>query len=161
MKAGKTFAASINPREARAAVVKHLRRLNSAVNITQFSAQLYEQEMVETLVEMVRNEATAPSLRRQCAIDVLTFARGAVRPWVHMGETVNPQAEGTSGLNATVGEEIEAAKNTARLHAQLDLYIAQNKPPSEWPEDVRTIAGEMLTYYDTEDGIIDVKATKG
>jgi len=159
MRAGKTLAASINPKEARAAVVKHLKRLNSAVNVTQFTAQLHERDMIELLVDMAENVTMPPSIRRQCAIDVLTFARGQPRPWIHDGETVDPNMPGTSGLGATVGQEIEAARQTAKLHQQLAMLSASNVHPRDWPEEVRQIAGDMVAFYEQEDGIVDVKAT--
>lgn len=132
-------------------MVKHLRRLQNATNGVQFVAQLHEREAVELLVEFMHDPLLPVTLRRQCAIDVTQLARGAVRPWVHTGETINPEAEGTAGLGATVRQEIEAAQNTATLHHQLNMLTAANVHPRDWPADVRAVAADMVAYYAADD----------
>lgn len=158
MKAGKT-ALTIDPRKARDAVKKHLMRLQNATNGVQFTAQLHEVEMTELLVEMARNPIMPPGLRRQCALDVLNYARGAPKVWLHDGETIEPGAPGGAGLGATISQEIDAAKQTARLHEQLALLTASNVHPSMWPPEVRAVAADMVAFYDAEEGIVDVKAS--
>jgi hypothetical protein len=37
----------LTPSQARAAVTRHLQRLNNSCNVTQFTAQLHEKDMVE------------------------------------------------------------------------------------------------------------------
>lgn len=151
--------AVVDPKMARAAVKKHLQRLQNATNGVQFTAQLNEVEMTELLVDLARNPEMPPSLRRQCALDVLAYARGQPKTWLHDGETIDSAAAGAAGMGATIGQELEAARQTAKLHEQLALLTAANVHPRDWPEDVRSIAGEMIAFYDAEEGVIDAKVS--
>jgi hypothetical protein len=149
----KTLAATLNASQARSAVTRHLQKLNSSCNVTQFTAQLHEKDMVELLASFAQDTSGAipPALRRQCAIDVLTFARGQPRPWLHDGLTVDPNSPGQSGFNATVAEEIAAAKLTADLYRQLNDLTARNIHPRDWPENIRAISTDIVAYYEAEE----------
>lgn len=150
--------AVVDPKMARDAVKKHLARLQSANNATQFTAQRHEEAMVTLLVDMAEDPLMPPALRRACANDVLVYARGQPKAWLHNGETINPALPGSSGISgATIGDEIEAARQTARLHEQLALLTASNTHPRDWPDDVRAIATDIVRFYDAEEGVIEGK----
>jgi hypothetical protein len=137
----------IDPKKAREAIARHFQALmqKSGVNVTQFKAQIYEEEMVDMLAGFARDMTQPTSLRRQCAIDIITYARGLPKPWIHVGDTVNPEAEGKVG--ETVGQEINAARLTANIYQQLDELVRRGVHPDSWPADVRQAAGEALAYY--------------
>lgn len=113
--------------------------------------------MTEILIEFARDVELPAQFRRQCAMDVLEYARGKPKLWLHDGETIDPAAAGAAGLGATIGQEIDAAKQTARLHEQLARLTAQNIHPRDWPEDVRKVAMDMVAFYDEADNVIDAK----
>src|ERR1700761_6523858 len=128
---------AIEPSAARLAIAKHLKSLTDmrSVNMAQVRAQVHEEECIETLVEFMRNEALPPTFRRDCAIDIVKFARGAIRVWAHAGETIDAEEVGESGN--TVGEEISAARNTAALYEQFNQLVMKGIHPDNWPERVR------------------------
>lgn len=146
---------TLDPSAARIAIAKHLSNLTQlhSVNMAQFRAQVHEEEMVQTLVEFVRDEEMPAPFRRQCAIDVVTFARGGIRVWAHAGETINPNTQGESGN--TVGDEITAARNTTALYEKFDKLVAAGVHPDDWPDDVRQIAGELIDHYTAVGTVID------
>ena len=119
--------------------------------MTQVTAQAHETRMVEILANMAENEDLPAPVRIQAAVHVVTFARGQPKVWINKGETPDTAADGASGLG-TVGQEIEAARNTARLHRQLNALTARNIHPREWPADVVEIAGDMVAYYADDEG---------
>jgi hypothetical protein len=136
----------LSPEDTRKAVKRHLYRLmtDGGVNLAQFKAQQHEEKMVQILVDFAMDDISGDTLshrefRAKCARDVLLYARGPVTPWIHSGQTINPQAIGPSG--ATVGAEIEAARQDAAMLAELDAYA--NVPYSSWPEELRDRVGEM------------------
>jgi len=151
MARAKALELTYTPTQVRTAITKHLKRLNDSTNKVQFQAQLYEVEMIDLLADFARTEDYPLSLRRQCALDVLNYARGQPKTWLHDGQTVDPQAQGNSGLGATVIQEIEAAKATADLHAKVAQLTAANVHPSEWDEEVRSVAGDIVEYYENTD----------
>jgi hypothetical protein len=131
---------------------KHFDRLMNAegVNLAVYEAQLVEQDMVKVLANMARDTTgyTSPSLRRQCAMDVITIARGAIKVWAHDGATVNPNA--TTATGQTVGDLIEAAQTTSQLAQELDRLTREKIPPAEWPPEVREMVGEAITYFEVQ-----------
>jgi hypothetical protein len=135
---------TMTPQEIRQQAAKHFRKLSAAsgVNLAQFKAQASEEAMVDLLVGFAHDISVATSLRRQCALDVITIARGPQSPWYHDGKTIDPQAIGETGK--TVGHEIEEARKTSALYTQLDELIRSNTDPRLWPDSVRVLAGEML-----------------
>jgi hypothetical protein len=141
---GRRSVSSMSPKEIREQAAKHFRKLVSAAgtNLVQFRAQIHEEEMVELLVGFTRDISLSPTLRRQCALDVIQLARGPQAPWYHDGQTINPHAMGETGN--TVQQEIEEARKTSNLFTKLDEMIRSNTHPSTWPEEVRIAAGEML-----------------
>jgi hypothetical protein len=52
---------------------------------------------------------------------------------------------------ATIGQEIAAARLSADLYKELDRLVRQRVPASEWPEQVRAIAGDMIAFYSDGD----------
>jgi len=148
-KAGKTSV--FDPRDARAAIKKHLQRLQNSSNGVQFEAQRHEVDMVNLLVDLAQDESNPATLRRQCALDVVTLARGVPKPWLHTGEDLNADTPGNAGLGATVGQELEAAKQTSALDEQLAQLTARNVHPRDWPENVRSVAADMIAYYENEE----------
>lgn len=149
--------AVVDPKMARDAVKKHLQRLQNSSNGVQFEAQLHERDMVTLLVDMAQDADMPPAIRRACANDVLVYARGQPKTWLHDGETINPALPGAAGLGATIGQELDAARQTARLHEQLALLTASNTHPRDWPEEVRSIATDIVKFYDAEEGVIEGK----
>ena len=148
--------------EARKAVARHFRRLTNqvGVNLAQFRAQLHEEEMVELLVGLARGKAVDQkgeaidvpvSVRRQCMIDVLTFARGPIRPWLHDGETIDPSMPAPGG--GTMGDAITATRATADTIEEMADLVARQVPPSAWPDHVREAAAASALYSElvTED----------
>ena len=114
-----------------------------------FRAQLHEEEAVQVLIDMYRDPETAPGLRRQCALDVVSIARGPMAPWAHNGATIVED-----GINPNTGlkiaDEIDAQRRLSELHQQLDELVRQNVPADKWPEDVRVMAGDLIGYLDIE-----------
>jgi hypothetical protein len=133
---------------ARLAIARHLTSLTELhnVNMVQFRAQVHEEEAVSTLVEIMRDPEMPPALRRQCATDIVLYARGGVKVWVHDQATINAEAPGTTA-GVTVGAEIEAARNTAALYEKFNLLVAQGIHSDDWPDDVRQIAGDLIDHF--------------
>jgi hypothetical protein len=151
------LAKGLEAEAAQTAVMKHLKKLKGSTNVTQFTAQLFEEQMVLMLKQFALDPEIPVTIRRQCALDVLTLARGQPRPWLVDPNTINPQALGGAGFGATVGQEIEAAKFTTDLHQQLADYTARNVHPRNWPAEVRAIATDMVAYYeDQPEGEVEV-----
>lgn len=144
---GRRAIEKMDPKEARQAVARHMRRLmsTSGVNMAQFKAQVYEEAMVDLLAGFAMDAGQPPSFRRDCAKDVLSYARGAIKPWIHDGETIDPSATGDSG--SPVREEIEATRVTAEAYQELDDLVRRKVPPEQWPERIRALAGEAIAYY--------------
>ena len=107
----------------------------TGANKARWRAQLYEEEMVELLRDIALAPDTPIGVRRQCALDVLLVARGEPGRLPEGAETVDVEAKGNSG--ATVGEEIEAARASAQLFAELDALVRNRVPFAEWPERVK------------------------
>ena len=139
--------------ELRDKIAKQLRRFatRSGLNMTEFQAQKYEVEMVDILAEMARDPTgfVPLALKRQCALDVVMLARGPMlnRPWIHDGKTIDPEAHGATGM--TVGAEIDAIRVMSSMHQQLDELVRARVPVGEWPAEIREMAGEMVTYFET------------
>lgn len=138
--------------QARDAVVSHFRKLTGAagINLAQFRAQLHEEEMVELLVGFTRDITLPASLRRDCAKDVVTIARGPIQPWIHLGETIDPQAEGRTGN--TVGAEIEAARLTSRMYEQITQLTMKGVPFEAWPEELKAAADPSMASFSVSEG---------
>jgi len=151
--------AVVDPKMAREAVRKHLARLQSSSNALVFTAQKNEEAMVQLLVDMAQDALMPPALRRACANDVLVYARGSIKPFFHDGHTIDSAAPGSAGLGATVGQELEAARQTARLHEQLNMLVGSNVHPSLWPDDVKSISSGLIDFYDAQDHVIDGKVS--
>ncbi len=134
--------------DARLAVAQHLRKLKGGLNMAQLRAQTHEEGMVDLLATMARNGDVPYAIRRQCAVDVITFARGNPKPWLHDGKSIDPGSLGETGN--TIADEIEAAKHTTSLWKQIDWLRANNVPPAQWPEDVRQVAGDLIEVYGDE-----------
>jgi uncharacterized protein (UPF0147 family) len=131
--------------KARKVVAKRFMALvdsGSGINIAQFAAQLHEQEAVEFFVSIMRDATVPTALRIQCAEKIVLYARGPVIPWEHDRKTIDPGAFMQTGL--TVSQQIEAAKAQSALHQRLDELVRRNVHPSEWPHDVREIAGDLI-----------------
>jgi len=144
---GRRSLSTMGPKEAREVIGSHFRRLTSStgVNMAVFRAQLHEEEMVKVIAGIALDPLQLPSIRISAASKVLEIARGAIRPWVHDGQTVDPRAEGITG--ATVGEEIQAARMTAELYEEINALTMKRVPPEQWPESVRLAAGNLLATY--------------
>jgi hypothetical protein len=51
----------------------------------------------------------------------------------------------------TVSQQIAAAKAQSALHQRLDELVRKNVHPSEWPDDVREIAGDIIAGIEVEE----------
>jgi len=142
--------------QARTAIAKHLTSLTEMnnVNMAVFKAQAHEEEAVNTLVDMMKDVEVPPALRRACANDVIQIARGAIRPWAHSGATIHAEAPGDIP-GTTVGQEIEAAKNTAALYEQFNLLVAQGVHSDDWPSDIRDLVGDLIDHFNKVPVIIN------
>jgi hypothetical protein len=131
--------------KARKAVARRFMRLvdsGSGINVSQFAAQLHEQEAVEFFVGIMRDISVPTALRMQCAEKIVLYARGPVIPWEHDRKTIDPATITQSG--STVSQQIAAAKAHSALHQRLDDLIRRNVHPDDWPDDVREIAGDLI-----------------
>jgi len=140
----------IDPVAARRAVAAHLtqRSRQSAVNLVQFVAQQHEVECVELLVQFARDETLPPALRRDCAKDILLYARGQPKVWLHDGRTVDPAAPSPRDPERrTVGDDIADVCTATALYQQFNLLVSQGVHPDEWSDAVKLLAGESLAHY--------------
>jgi hypothetical protein len=135
---------------ARLVAMQQLRRLTaaSAANSAQLRAQVHEAEMVELLVGFTRDVTLPAGLRRDCAKDVLLYARGPVTPWLHDGETIDPAAIGRTGN--TVAEEIDAIRLTSQAYEQMNGLVMRGIPFEAWPEDIKAIADSSLGTFSAD-----------
>lgn len=140
-----------NAHDARQAVVSHFRQLTgpAGINLAAFKAQIHEEEMVDLLVGFTRDVTLPATLRRDCAKDVITIARGPIQPWFHMGETIDPLAEGRTGN--TIGAEIEATRLTSQAYEAITRLMMQQIPFDMWPEDLRAFADPSMAMFKTVD----------
>jgi len=149
---GRRSTAPATPAQIRATVAKHFRHLmgpERGINMSQFTAQLRERDMVELLVGFACDATLPPSLRRDCALDVIRIARGPIAPWIHDARTIDPDAISPNGK--PIGDGVEEIMRTAELHQQLDELVRRGVPPAEWPEAVRQAAGDFLASYSEDD----------
>lgn len=139
-----------DPRQARLAVARHFRRLTgkAGVNLAQFRAQMYEEEMIDFLRDVVLSNDAPLGLKISCAKDVLTYARGPLTPWAHDGQTIDPEEPTPEGTpEPTIGAQIEAARALADLHTELDDLVRRRVPPEHWPKRIQEAMGDAATYF--------------
>ena len=149
---GRRSTAPATPAQIRASVAKHFRHLmgpERGINMSQFTAQLRERDMVELLVGFALDATLPAPLRRDCALDVIRIARGPIAPWIHDARTIDPDGAAASGK--PISDEIEEIRKTAELHQRLDELVRRGVPPALWPEDVRKAAGDFLASYTDDD----------
>ena len=149
---GRRSIAPTTPAQVRASVAKHFRHLmgpERGINMSQFTAQLRERDMVELLVGFALDATLPAPLRRDCALDVIRIARGPIAPWIHDGRTIDPGGIAASGK--AVGDEIAEIERTATLYQQLDELVRRGVPPELWPEAVRQAAGSFLESYSKDE----------
>jgi len=141
----------LSPEQARRAVIRHFSHLTSTggANMAMVEAQRAEQSMVQLLVGFALDPSgdLPPTLRAKCAMDVISIARGAIRDWQHTGETIDPSATRTDGVDGTVADALEAAQASADVSAELDMLVAKRVPPEQWPAHVRAVVGDALSYF--------------
>jgi hypothetical protein len=118
------------------------------LNMVQFTAQMHEVEMVKILVGFVKDATLPPTLRRDCALDVIRLARGPVAPWIHDAKTIDPAGIAPSGR--PVADELAEIKKATTLYQALDDLVRRGVPPEQWPEDVREAAGDLLDQIERE-----------
>jgi len=128
-------------------LVRDLRRLNLSVNVTQFTAQRYEQECVTLVRDMAFSLEVQPDLRLKCAAQVVAWARGAVQEWPHDRGTIDPDERTPFG--ETVGETIDAIKVETAVFEELDSLVRRNVPYSEWPERIKALP-ESAMFADSD-----------
>lgn len=147
---GRRSLTNFTPEEARAALSARYRRALRGVNVNlvQFAAQQYEEEMLQGLVKFSRDTELAPVFRAECMIKVLTYARGPVAPWKHDGETIDPSMTGNSGQ--PIGQEINAVRLATDVMQEMNDLVARKVPVSAWPPHVVEAAGAAVTYYREE-----------
>lgn len=125
------------------------RKLNLGVNVAQFTAQRFEQEMVELVRDIAIANETPINVRVNCAVQVVEWARGRVETWRHDGKNIDPSAENPL-TGTSVGETIEAAKATAETFQELDRLVRQNVPFADWPESIRQLS-EAAVFAEVEE----------
>lgn len=147
---GRRSVTSMSPEEVRSLVSRNFRRLvnTTGINLAQFEAQIHESEAIRLLWEFAVDENNPKAFRRDCAKDVLLYARGAIRTWQHDGETIDPSAQGVTGR--PIGQEINAVRLATDLQQQLADLVAGKVPVSAWPPEVIEAAGAAVTYYREE-----------
>lgn len=158
--ARRTDPARYDVNTARKQAVANIRRLtaNSGVNYAQFEAQVHEAKMVRLLVGLAEDVLLPPDLRRECAIDVITLARGKIGVWLHDGQTIDPEAP-SGVVPGTVGQEIEQVRIASEAYEELDELIRKRVPPAYWPERIRTLAGEAVVQAHSGEGPVLVDMT--
>jgi len=129
-------------------LAREFQRLNFNVNRTQFRAQLYEEECVDLVRDLMYSNDVTPAQRLMCAQQIVQWARGEVESWRHDGETIDTEAPALAG--GTVGAVIEAASRTADLYRTLDHYVRNRIPFADWPAEVRNLA-EAAAFADLDD----------
>jgi hypothetical protein len=140
--------------EARLAVMRHWRGLShgAQINMTEYTAQQFEQDAVELIAGFMYDTSLPFTFRRDCARDVITYARGEQKVWLHDGLTVDPTLPGKTGH--PIADEIKAIQATTELHKQLSDLMMRGVHPIDWPKEVREVAGDLIGYYDEQDKII-------
>lgn len=134
----------LTPHQAREAVTAHYRALTigAGINLAQFKAQLFEEQAVELIAGFMNDVTQTAAFRKECAKDILLYARGPIRPWEHSGETVDPNAIGHTGN--TVGEEIQAARLTAAAYEQINVLCMKQIPVDAWPIELQAFADPSM-----------------
>jgi hypothetical protein len=122
----------------------------------QLKAQMQEELIVDMLMGFAQDMTLPAQFRRDCLLDVAKFARGAVKSWVHEGETIDPEAPGAVG--ETKGDEIQAARMSAELYETLNELISRGVSSDNWPEAVRQAAGDLVAVYTETETIADAKS---
>ena len=117
-------------------------------NKARYRAQGFEEEMVDLLHDIALAPDTPLSLRRLCALDVLAVARGEPGRLPEGAQTVDPSAIGNTG--STVCEEIEAARASATLFAELDANVRNRVPYGDWRAEVKRLAEAAAFAPDEE-----------
>jgi hypothetical protein len=148
---GRRSIANLTPQEIRKQAAKAFRNVvhASSVNLVQFEAQIVEAEMVNIIIGFARDTEMPPGFRKECAKDVIQYARGPQAPWFHDGKTINPAEIGRSGV--TIEAEIDAAKMTGDLYQKLDELVRMNIPLADWPDEIRLMAGDLVNVFDADD----------
>jgi hypothetical protein len=147
--------------KARKAAAKRFMALvdsGSGVNITQFVAQIHERDAIEFLAGIMHDITVPTALRMQCAEKIVLYARGPVIPWEHDRQTIDPGAFMQTGL--TVTQQIAAATAHSALHQRLDDLIRRQVHPSEWPDDIREIASDMIAALEAGEQDEQLKAER-
>lgn len=121
---------------------------SAAVNVLQYEAQKCEPDVVRGF-KLIFDDPTMPTATRMDAgKQLMIWARGLPKQWVHDGETL--QADTLLSDGRSVQDSISAARELAHLHQQLTDLCARNVHPRDWPDDVRSIAGDIIAAWDAE-----------
>ena len=121
--------------------------LNLGVNVTQFTAQRFEAEMVTLVRDMAYSTDVSHETRLRCAVQVAEWARGKVDSWYHTKETLDPDDRTITG--ETIGETIEAARVTAERFGRLDDLVRRKVAYEDWPEDIKALS-EAAAFADLD-----------
>lgn len=132
----------------------HFRELQGriGVNLAQFQAQQREEDAVRLIAGFMDDINLPAPFRRQCAIDIVTMARGPIAPWQHDAQTIEVTVIGNTG--SQVGDEIQAVRLATDLHQRIADLVMRRVPSDRWPEDVREAAGHLIMTY-SEEGTIE------
>lgn len=116
---------------------------DSVVDKARIRAQSYEEDCIDVLFGMATDVSgeVPHALRRQCALDVLVQARGPIAPQIHDGATVDPRAPATDGGAGTVADQIDAARRSATILAEVQDYVQQGIAFDRWPQALRDAVG--------------------
>jgi hypothetical protein len=143
--------------DTRDAIRRHLARASvHSFNLARLRAQCHEEEMVDVLYGIATDPDMAPTLRRQCAIDVLEQARGKITVQLHDGQSIVASDPATDGTDRTVGEQIEAARVAASEMTAIQEWASV--PYHQWPEHVRALLGPDMGTAFTEGTVVDERS---
>lgn len=135
-------------RRAAAAYLQARSKL-SGVNMVQLHAQMHEVACVEQLVEFVHDTTLPPALRRDCAKDVLHYARGTPKIWLHDGASVDVRAPSPRDpAHRKVADDIREVKDISALYQELNALVSAGVHTSDWPDAVKALVdAAQLEHY--------------
>jgi hypothetical protein len=136
--------------QRRKKIIKGITRRSTNAE-TEFVARLSELQAILYLIDGAKNPDLPVKLRISCAKDVIRFARGPARIWLHNGNDINLMAPGRAGFpGATIGDEIAAIEITRHLLCEIEHLIAAGVPTEIWPAAILDPVLGLIEHYKME-----------